>query len=478
MVKLYTCGMSTVAKLASERTDLTVAEVDRLHAIVGEWPLLADLALSDLVLWLPTWNEGGLVAVAQVRPTTAPTRVPDDLIGDFAPRGRFPDIDQALAYGRVVEHAYPVHFGDRVIAVVARHSSKQPRVAGKLEEIYLQTADDLLHMLVDGSFPAATVLDESADSPRVGDGLIRLDKNGIVSYSSPNAVSALHRLGLATDVEGKELKPILAHLSRRPTPMDETLMRIASGQAAGRADIENNLATVLIQGIPLQAQGFVFGSLILLRDVTDIRGRERALLSKDATIREIHHRVKNNLQTVAALLRLQGRRAASAETKVALGEAEMRVGAIAVVHEILSRDTGETVAFDEIIDRIIGLMGDLAPAYAAEVPSISRIGSCGALPSEQATPLAMSISELLQNAVEHAHATTITVDLAQGAGQVRVVVRDDGIGLPAGFAVSDAGLGLQIVESLATGELRGRFSICNYETGGAMACVEIPQLEH
>lgn len=468
--------MSTVTKLASERTDLTPAEIDRIHAIVREWSLLADLALSDLVLWLPTWNEGGLVAVAQVRPTTAPTRVPNDVIGDFAPRGRFPDIDQALAFGQNFEHAYPVHFGDRVIAVVARHSSGQPRVAGNLEEIYLTTADDLFRMLVEGTFPALTVIDESADAPRVGDGLIRLDKNGMVTYSSPNAVSALHRLGLATDVSGKELKAIFSHLSRRPAPMDESLMLIASGQAAGRADIENNVATVIVQGIPLQIQGSLIGSLVLVRDVTDIRGRELALLSKDATIREIHHRVKNNLQTVAALLRLQGRRAASLETKAALGEAELRVGAIAVVHEILSRDTGETVAFDEIIDRIIGLMVELAAAFATEAPSIRRVGSCDALPSEQATPLAMSISELLHNAVEHAHATSITVELAQGGGQVQVVVRDDGIGLPSGFANSDAGLGLQIVESLATGELRGKFLICNGETGGAMACIEIPQI--
>lgn len=467
--------MSTVARLASERTDLSDAEIDRLHAIVGEWPLLADLALSDLVLWLPTWNDGGLVAVAQVRPTTAPTRVPDDVVGDFAPRGRFPDIDQALAFGQCVEHAYPVHFGDRVIAVVARHSSAQPRVAGKLEEIYLQTADDLLRMLVDGTFPALTVIDESADSPRVGDGLIRLDAAGIVTYSSPNAVSAVHRLGLTSELVGKELKPILAHLSRRPAPIDEALMRIAGGQAAGRADIENSIATILIQGIPLQSNGKVFGTLVLLRDVTDIRGRERALVSKDATIREIHHRVKNNLQTVAALLRLQGRRAESSETKAALGEAELRVGAIAVVHEILSREAGESVAFDEVIDRIIGLMGELASAYAATAPTINRVGSCSALPSEQATPLAMSISELLQNAIEHAHATTITVEISQIAGQVRVVVRDDGIGLPTGFEAADAGLGLQIVQSLATGELRGTFLINNDEAGGAVALVEIPQ---
>ena len=87
----------------------------------------------------------------------------------------------------------------------------------------------------------------------------------------------------------------------------------------------------------------------------------------------------------------------------------------------------------------------------------------------------MSISELLQNAIEHAHATTITLEISQIAGQVRVVVRDDGIGLPAGFEAADAGLGLQIVQSLATGELRGTFLIDNDEAGGAVALVEIPQ---
>ena len=466
--------MATVEKLAQERTDLTPEQIERLQAVVSEWPLIADLGMSDLVLWIPTWNDGGLIAVAQVRPTTAPTMVPLDVVGEFAPKGRYPNLDQARAFCHPVENGFPIQLAGSVIGVVSRHNSPQPRVSGGLEEIYQQTATDLLAMLVDGTFPSHGVLDQFPDSPRVGDGLLRLDSQGMVAYASPNAVSALRKLGVVTEVVGVELKSMVMRLLHRPSPLNDELMRIASGQTSGRTDIENTSATVLLQGIALEAQGTNVGAVVLLRDVTEMRRRERLLISKDATIREIHHRVKNNLQTVAALLRLQGRRAESQETKAALGEAEVRVGAIAVVHEILSRDPGETVAFDEIVDRIIGLMNELAPAYSSRVPAISRIGSCGALPSDQATPLAMSVSELLQNAVEHAGASTISVALLQGIERVRVVITDDGRGLPPGFDVAAAGLGLQIVESLMTGELRGVFELEENPGSGLRAIVDIP----
>ena len=466
--------MGALARLADERTDLSPDDLHRLAAITGQWSLISDLALSDLVLWLPTWNDGGLVAAALVRPTTAPTAVPDDIVGTFAPRGRHPDLDAALAFGRPHGNAYPVHFGGRVIAVVARHTSTQPRVAGQLEGIYLQTADDLFTMLVDGSFPDPEAEDPGTDSPRVGDGLIRLEVDGRVAYASPNAVSALHRIGVMTEIVGESLDHLLTRASHRPGPVDESLSRIASGRAVGHADVESRTAVVLVQAIPLRRSAEPVGALVLVRDVTELRRRERALLSKDATIREIHHRVKNNLQTVAARLRLQARRAGSAETREALGEAQLRVASIAVVHEALSRDSGDQVAFDEIVDRIIGLVRELAPAFARNAPSITREGECGVLPIERATPLAMCVSELLQNAVEHAGAGSISVRIERDREALVVAVEDDGIGIPDDFDVERAGLGLQIVESLSTGELRGAFAIGPGEGGGTRAEVRLP----
>jgi|JI10StandDraft_1071094.scaffolds.fasta_scaffold17543_10 two-component sensor histidine kinase len=483
--------MAILTRLVDERTDLGAADVALLGALVEEWALVADLSLSDLVLWVPTWNDGGLVVVAQVRPTTAPTSVPDDLVGSYAPRGRHPQLDQAIAFGRAVtlrdiQHpwapsgveAFPVRRADRVIAVVARHASAAPRVAGQLEEIYLTSADDLLTMLVDGRFPVEETGTDAIGTPRVGDGLVRLDARGVVEYASPNAVSALRRLGLATDVVGSSFAELAVRLSRRPGPMDEALTAVAGGRQAGTADIENAAAVVLVRGIPLMRSDRLVGTILFLQDATDLRRRERALISKDATIREIHHRVKNNLQTVAAMLRLQARRAGSEQAREALAEAELRVAAIAAVHESLSVEDGERVDFDQTIDRIIGLVRDLAPAYASDgqVPTLRRTGAWGTLRADVATSLAMAASELLHNAVEHAGAREIVVELGRESDFFIMTVRDDGAGLPEAFDASVTGLGLSIVQSLVTGDLRGTCDLSGTPEGTAVV-IRVPSDE-
>ena len=481
--------MGTLDRLLSERTDLSPEDGDLLVRLVEEWSVLADLALSDLLLWVPTWNEGGLVAVAQVRPSTAPTTVPDDVIGRFVPRGRNRAVDHALAFGRaIVERdaspawapasieAYPVSREGRVIAVLARHASAAPRVAGRLEEIYLSSADDLFAMIVEGAFPSLEEAVATSQAPRVGDGLVRLTPAGVVEYASPNAVNAMRRLGLARDVVGSPLAEVVVRLAHRPGPVDSALSAVASGRSPGGTSLENTSATVLLNGIPLRRAGERIGALIFCRDVTDLRRREQALLSKDATIREIHHRVKNNLQTVAAMLRMQGRRAATEETRVALAEAELRVAAIAVVHESLSVGTAERVDFDAVVDRIVGLVGDLAPAYSLDgtVPRITREGSWGLLPAEFAVPMAMAVSELLNNAVEHATASQVRVRLAQEAGEgLLLEVSDDGMGLPEGFSVADAGLGLSIVDAIVRTDLNGSLTLAS--DGGAVVTIRVPE---
>ena len=248
-----------------------------------------------------------------------------------------------------------------VIGVVVRRASSAPRVAGQLEEFYLSTADILFAMLISGQFPVPETVTGATGRPRIGDGVVRLDSSGTVAYASPNAVSALRRLGLATDVVGADFSGIVTRLLQRHGTVDAAVADLARGRVAGRADIEGSNATVLVRSIPLRSSGPIDGAVLLLRDTTDIRRRERALLSKDATIREIHHRVKNNLQTVAALLRLQSRRSSDEAISAALGDAQVRVAAIAVVHEALSSDSsnetdlGESVEFDRIVRALFSL---------------------------------------------------------------------------------------------------------------------------
>jgi two-component system, sensor histidine kinase PdtaS len=440
------------------------------------------------VLWLPTWNGTGFLAAAQQRPTTGPTVFADDIIGGFLPRGRRPFLDQAFEQGEVMvgppghalvpAEAIPVTREGHVIGVVARHRDPSgARATGRLESAYLEAFDDLAAMVAAGLFPIPgdTAADDMSDPPRAGDGLIRLDADGSVLFASPNALSAYRRLGLAADLVGSSLAEVSAALLVGRGPADEDLAVVASGRAPAMAEVGVRGTTVLLRSIPLRRDDELTGALLLVRDVSEVRRREQELLSKDATIREIHHRVKNNLQTVASLLRLQARRVDEPQARAALEEAVRRVGSIALVHETLSGGTGEAVDFDEVADRLLEMSRDLA----GDLPiTVARSGRFGRLPDEVATPLSLVLNELLQNAVEHAVSAggaRLQVTAAVTGGSVRMEVVDNGPGLPSGFDpdTSDR-LGLRIVRTLVVSDLGGSLEYAAPAGGGLCVAVVLP----
>jgi two-component sensor histidine kinase len=231
-------------------------------------------------------------------------------------------------------------------------------------------------------------------------------------------------------------------------------------------EVERGETSLLLQAIPQLADDKVVGVCVLMRDVTDLRRRDRLLLSKDATIREIHHRVKNNLQTIAALLRLQGRRLKSPEAQEAIEESERRIRSIAIVHETLSREPGDEVRFDDIVQPLVRVVAETVTGPDRDL-RLAVEGDAGMLPGDLATPLAVVLNELMQNAVDHAFtgvdgrtSGTISVQLARSDGQLVVDVVDDGVGLPPGFTVEQSGgLGLSIVHTLVTSELGGTIEL-------------------
>ncbi|MGH3467426.1 MAG: sensor histidine kinase, partial [Thermocrispum sp.] len=217
--------------------------------------------------------------------------------------------------------------------------------------------------------------------------------------------------------------------------------------------------------------------LVLMRDVTELRLRERELLSKDATIREIHHRVKNNLQTVAALLRLQSRRTPSERARHALEDSVRRVSSIAMVHETLSMSVDERVDLDELLDKVLPMLSEVTTAESSV--KLAREGTFGVVVADIATPLVMVLAELVQNAAEHAFEPgkpgKVTIGAARSARWLDVTITDDGRGLPAGFSLERAdGLGLQIVRTLIESELRGSLSLRGDRPAGTTAELRIP----
>ncbi len=487
--------MSGIEELTSASA-LSDSDLKRLQSLIAEWQLLADLSFADLLLWVPirekenSWPEGHVV-IAQMRPTTAATVHPRDLIGNRVRWGQRARIDSALSQGEIFldgepelvgeilikEESIPVVNDDRVIAVISRHRNAElSRSSGRLEGVYRETANDLARMIKEGSFPIEALASEV--TPRVGDGLIRLDVNGMVTFASPNAISAFRRLGLQGDLELQNLGLIAEELlseSSARLPRDESWQIILSGKNAREVELENKQGTVDFYILPLVAGTDRIGSLVLVHNVTELRRRDKELISKDATIREIHHRVKNNLQTVSALLRLQARRSDNEQAEAAIEEAVRRIASIALVHETLSTSAQEVVVFDDVLDRLISGLKDVGTRR--EGVEISRIGKFGNLRSEIATPLALILTELIQNALEHGLVNTgkqLIVSVSRNDQELIIEVIDDGSGLPENFSMATSTtLGLQIVQTLTTNELAGELNISKNLPTGTKAVIRL-----
>jgi two-component sensor histidine kinase len=489
--------VTSLPELARLRTDLDGPELAHLQRLVGSWGLLADFCFADLLLYAPesSANSGRFIVLGQIRPATTQTVYRRDWVGTVVPDEERPIIASSYRLGEIVEGtvvipglreevrvlAIPVRLDGRVIGVLTRESAltfgRQP---GELERTYVAIFNRFARMIAAGTYPFDTDEPEPEEAPRVGDGVMLLDAHARVVYTSPNSVSALHRVGVHANAEG---------LRFRELGLDETPVMMAfslPGPVTDEVEVGPEIS-VLFRCIPLVEQNEVSGAVVLVRDISELRRRDRLLLSKDATIREIHHRVKNNLQTISSLLRLQGRRLASPEAKAAIEESVRRVRSIALVHEILSREAGEDVAFAEIVRPVCRMVEEAF--HSPERPVSCRVdGDVGHLPAQVATPLAVVLNELLQNAFDHAYPEEkeldggqVVVRLLRTGDELIVRVVDDGAGLPDGFEIDrSTGLGLSIVRTLVTSELGGSIRLWsgedNTDRPGTTAELRVPLL--
>lgn len=482
--------MATLVELARRHTTLDPSGLGHLQRLVASWGMLSDLCFADLLLLAPVRDDKTFVVLGQMRPTTNRTLHEDDLVGHVLTPDDRPPAVRALELGEIVEgdvdvlarrerarvQCIPVRWKGEVIAVLTRESA--PSVGqrpGELERVYVETFERFARMIVRGEFPFGGEDPATEDAPRVGDGVLLLDAGERVEFASPNAVSALHRMGVSSNVVGMRLGEL---------GLDETAVRAAFGTVFPVAEeIERRPdVIVLLRCIPLVEESRVTGALVLMRDVTQLRRLDRLLLSKDAAIREVHHRVKNNLQTISSLLRLQARRLDSPECRDALEQAEGRIRPMARVHEILSREAVEQVPFNEIVDDLVRVAQDSALSLGLRV-AFGITGDAGDLPAQVATPLAVVIQELLHNSVKHAfrgpssdrsdREPRVDVVLDNDGVRLEVTVRDTGRGLPPEFSPDRAGsFGLSIARLLVTTQLGG--SITFASDSGTRVSLNLP----
>ena len=490
--------MATLAELASLRTSLNDATIDHLLRLTASWSLLSDLSFSDMILMAkvdePTnRGEANFVVLGQMRPNNRATLVNDDLVGTTQRPDAWPLVRLAFESGtRIVGEAkvdgiedmvpvwcVPVRFAGQIVAIMVRLQGPLRGPASLYDQAYFSIFERLCSMVADSTFPYREEDVAGPGLPRVGDGIILIDGRGNVEFATPNAANALHRLGIYAPAEGHTLR----ELGLKVRVVERSL---EFGIPAMEEIDRGHDVAILFHCVPLLERGMVTGVITLMRDVSDLRQLNRLVLNKEAAVREVHHRVKNNLQTISSLLRLQARRSDEPETRIALGEAERRVRSIAVVHEVLSREPGEEVVFDEIVRSLVLLVEDTV--LALHPVEILVNGELGTLSTDLATPLAVALAELLTNAVEHAftefggatndHVGVVTLNLYQEDGNAIAEIRDNGRGLGEDFSLDvPTSLGLSIVRDIIRSQLHGTIEMSNvpYSQGaGTFVRVAVP----
>ncbi|MEM9711362.1 MAG: histidine kinase N-terminal domain-containing protein [Actinomycetota bacterium] len=478
--------MTTFSSRMSDDTTLWGEAGDHLRRLVSWWGLLADFAFADLLLFAPSRDEPGeMVMIGHMRPTTSATLYDDDVIGRAVSEVERPLVSRASRLGQLVVgevtlpdlgvrarvECVPVRWRGETIAILTREAPPGPRRGSELETVYLGVWHRLARMIAAGSFPFPADDTDTEEAPRVGDGVTVLDGDARITYASPNATSTLHRLG----VSGQHIGTRLAELGVESTVVRRAFLeRTSVNEEVERG--EDSIVDVL--AVPLLDGTDVCGGVVILRDVSELRQRDRLLISKDATIREIHHRVKNNLQTITALLRLQARRLDSAEARTVLEESVRRIASIALVHETLAHEAGKDVPLVGVVDDLVRMFGDSVRAPERPI-TLDVEGDPGIVPAELVTPLAVVLNELLQNTVDHASdggSIEVVVSLDRHGDELAVGVTDNGPGLPDGFDVDQAtGLGLSIVRALVGSDLGGRIEMrSRADGGGSVARILVP----
>lgn len=444
-------------------------EADRrwIQNIARNLAFLADITPADLLIYCPT-PEGKLMAVAEAKPTVRESFYRRSQLGQVLEPEAFPAVYEAFRTGEITtgpvgkvingqpmdQVAYPMRQGSQVCGVllVERNLYEELRHTEEKRHIYRTSIQRSVLTLLDRCRTDETQL----PAIQAGDALLLVNDAGTIKHASHTAFNLARRMGLSENLEGLEWEEVLRPLGDRRL--------LASNALYEEQEVAGTSMSLAIRRLFLHPADQTVASILVLRDITEIKQKDRELAIKETIIREVHHRVKNNLQTIAGLLRLQQRRSTNSEVKSILSESIDRIASIALVHEYLSQDDVGAVDLKELAYNLLSasLQSMLDPEKQVEAKVICPSHAVR-LPSAQATSMALVINELLQNTLKHAFKGRkkgkVELVLSSNSREVTVGIQDDGIGLPKDFSEESGNLGWQIIHTLARDDLRGQLSI-------------------
>ena len=494
--------------------NLTKEGIAFLHTIERQMGIVADLSRADILLY-GRWSDKEAIVLSHARPHSLAHVYLKSREGRVVDSGRRPEVLRALIEGTVqretrstitegapvVRQTWPVYFPHPLWSGESdRRQQDRPRVVAALvivtnlieyerhrlrSVVFRRALRRLQAMLLFGQICSAEILSPFGEQ----DGILFVDNDGIIRYASGIAANLYRRLGYREALVGRPLSALETSDEeiRREAVSQNCCLERETKEESQRIWIHKALPLVsywpsfwpwLIKfNLPIPIRQRRYGVILALNDATEVRRQDQEIRVKNAMIQEVHHRVKNNLQTIAGLLRMQARRVKSEEARLALDEALSRIMSVAVIHEFLSSENSNIINIKEVCQRIVTQFqyGMLGPEKEIR---LELSGDPIFLPARQATACSLIINELLQNAIEHGFQHKeqgfIKLNLEDTGDEVIINVVDNGEGLPEDFELEQTtSLGYQIVKTLVEGDLNGQIEMANTHNNGEGLAVTI-----
>ena len=446
-----------------------------LNTIANSLTFLSDFIPADIHLYKFIDNEN-LKIFFEAKPSIYPSFYRRKHINHFFPLKKDSIFQKVIESQNIFQKDYEEYFnGFHLYQTLYPIFNKNNKIIGFLlieksfREHKTWGLKNWLYKIVTENIINSVLQNSLADTKYIpsiypGDGIIVIDSNGIINYSNYPAINIIQYVGLAKPLEGDKFTEVFNSGFWR-------LIEINS--LYGDQDLSINQSVMNIKSIPLEH--FL---ILIIRDISEIRHKDQEIKVKSAIIKEIHHRVKNNLQSIVSLLRLQRRRTANNETKEILNDSINRINSIAVVHDYLSQKNVDVIDLTEMSKNVFfevtrgTVLPDKKISFNVNSPDNLLFSSA------KAVSVALVLNELLNNTLKHAFINKdegiMELSLKVKDDNLYISVFDDGIGLPPNFSPKDNGnLGWKIIQTLVHDDLRGNWYIESKE-GSTTITVEIP----
>ena len=454
--------------ICKQYTKLSKKNIEKLEKISEGLPVLSKLLKADVFIDCMTESRDTAIVVAEANPRTGSSYT-QSVVGKYAYRRNEPAVLRTLETGHpsrdykaltqenkiVTQNVVPIKSDEDdkvIIAVLIVEEGVNEESLNKELSFLNNATDDILISSVEMSRERRII-------DYINDGIIIFNEEGVCIYANSRAKYIYRKIGYKDFVLGEKFDNIVID--------NVEFEDILSGKMNKKTDISISNMVLSMEYFLIKETENIKNIVLFIKDITEIKVKEKELVLKSVVIKEIHHRVKNNLQTIASLLRIQARKTDDKAVKAAFSDSINRILSISVTHELLAQNGLDELEIKEVINKI--LKNSLRENLDGRVKlKIDVTGDNFEISSDKATTIALIVNELVENCIKHAFKGKdngrITVKVKRGEMKSYISISDDGIGMNE-KDFDKGSIGLQIVKSLVKEKLYGDLDVKTGDKG-------------